>query len=290
MSGQAAITPKSRAFREGKQTMKKIAIFILALILALSLVACGTGGETSTATNSLTPDTSVPAGETNTPDRTPENTPDTTPTEQPTDEMQPSFTLQATESGTVSVAGTRYNSGRCSFIMPEGWVCSGTQRMDDANASNDPQQLPFPVAEPISTFYQTAWMDAPAYDALIKDGGGDPTLTIWQMEIIEYDGRIADFETLTAEEWYMNRSFFQTDSILNLGIPNVKAEKTTVDGYPAVRVTWQTDSTRSWSEFWAIDTQTGLIKINLYNGEVSYSENENRAWVEDFMSTFQVNP
>lgn len=265
-------------------TRKRAIAMILmgALTLTLLLTACGSNSDNNPVENiSPTPDISAQAGTDGASEPTPSITaPETASPEQPSNETSPATVSQgaeqSTEEGTVSAAGVTYYSGRCSFSLPDGLICGGTYRDDDL------------------ALYFTGWQDTTG-DVGISDL---QAITGRLIHIRENDVRVADFETRTAEEWYRYyydffNSFFGVEYNLGEMPENYikrKTEQTTVDGHPAVRITWVQNSPvgESYGEMWAIDTPNSSIIIWLWNGYTSSYYEENTKWVADIINTIQI--
>lgn len=267
---------------------------ILAMVLALSLLltACGKGGDTPTGDNSSTPETS------STPDVTdavtPPNFTTDLPTTEPDDTTEPdppiskdsdtpySPVADATESGTVSVAGETYRSARCEFSLPDGLKCTGTIR--DNNYA----------------LFLTVWEKSDDFSLSTDVNNGGGVAGQW-FHIRENDDRVSDFETRTVEYWYeyLFEYFNQLSggNMIPTDLPDNyrdrKIEQKTVDGYPAVRASWVIPvqaSNDAYDELWMIDTPNGNIMIRATNSNTSCNYEENAKWVEDIISTIRINP
>ena len=243
---------------------KSILAVFLVFVMVLSLAACSgqdigssisSPGTSSEASLTTPADTSL--GASSTPAEIPQtNTP--APTPSPTPPVLEAITPQI---GIVSVSGAFYKSGESVYSLPEGLLCMQADRSDEHNA------------------FFTLWN---------KNFRTDKDKTV---AIMEHDEQMADFETRTAEEWwqycYINQPVSQ--------FSNLVAEKTTMDGYPAIRVTDKMmdeaengDDDVLSSESWIVDTPNGCIVFVLMNLEISSDYDAYTKWVWDIITTIVI--
>lgn len=227
-------------------------IFAAVLVLSLLLSACGNGGDTPVG-DSFAPDVSEPENSaTDAPEASPDNS-------EP--EIEIVIPVAGMGTGTVSVAGTYYQGKQCIYSLPDGLSCWAYQETVGG--------------EGFSVMWEKDWV-------ILNEETGRT------VSIAEFHKKVMDFETLTAEQWFL---YCYASQEVDPNVKDLAIEKAFVDGCPAVRLTYRIEVgvDSGYSECWVIDAPNGTIVCIFVNLELWGNQDDYSKWVADIISTVRVN-